>query len=65
MSETNELICLNCGKSEKEAPLLNIRFNGQMQWICSSCLPILIHRPSQLASKLVGIENVPPGKADH
>lgn len=65
MKETNELICLNCGKSENDAPLLNVRFNGRMLWICSSCLPILIHRPFQLTNKLAGMENVPPGKPAH
>ncbi|MFQ5421570.1 MAG: hypothetical protein ACE5EY_14545 [Anaerolineae bacterium] len=57
--------CLNCGKSENEAPLINFRFTGKQNWICSSCLPILIHRPYQLAEKLSGAENLVPGEHAH
>jgi len=57
--------CLNCGNSENEAPLVNMRYAGKENWICSSCLPILIHRPFQLADKLAGAENIQPGEHAH
>ena len=44
--------CLNCGASEQERPLLTMKFQGQEFYICPQCLPILIHKPYQLADKL-------------
>jgi len=57
--------CLNCGKSEKEIPLVNLRYNGAQNWICSRCIPVLIHKPYQLAEKLAGAENIPPAEHNH
>lgn len=34
-------------------------------WICSQCLPILIHHPQELAGKLSGAESLPPFQHDH
>ena len=44
--------CLNCGSSEMERPLLTTKFQGKELYICPQCLPILIHKPYQLAEKL-------------
>ena len=55
--------CLNCNKSDQEAPILRVRFKNQDVHICTSCLPVLIHRPQKLAGRLAGIESVEP--ADH
>ena len=55
--------CLNCGRSEMEVPLVSLRHAGKQAWICSGCLPVLIHRPEQLVGKLQGAENLTP--ADH
>jgi len=54
--------CLNCGASEKEIPLVNLTFGGQPAFICSRCLPVLIHNPAQLKDKLPGAENIPAAK---
>ncbi|PKQ29815.1 MAG: ferredoxin [Actinobacteria bacterium HGW-Actinobacteria-10] len=35
--------CFNCGKSEDEAPLLPVRTKGDSTWVCTRCLPALIH----------------------
>ncbi len=53
----NETIyaCLSCGRSEAEVPLLALRFNGDSAWICSQCLPVLIHNPHRLTDKLQGL----------
>lgn len=58
-------VCLNCGYSEQQVPLVAIRFNGTGNWICSQCLPTLIHKPQQLTSKLQGIENIPLRDSEH
>jgi hypothetical protein len=40
-----------------ERPLLNLQFQGKEIHICPQCLPILIHKPYQLADKLPGIKS--------
>jgi hypothetical protein len=49
--------CLNCAASEKEKPLLTLIFRGDEIYICPQCLPVLIHKPANLAGKLPGAEN--------
>jgi hypothetical protein len=52
--------CLNCERLETAVPLVNLRYAGQQTWICTQCLPVLIHQPQQLAGKLAGAENLSP-----
>ena len=35
--------CFNCGADEDHAPLLPVRQNGRSEWVCTRCLPALIH----------------------
>lgn len=35
--------CFNCGRSEDEGPLLPVRTKGTSTWVCTRCLPALIH----------------------
>lgn len=53
-------VCLNCGRSENEMPLLIIKFKGEEAHICSECFPLLIHNPSKLDGKLPGPKSVKP-----
>ena len=55
--------CLSCGKTENDIPLVTLTYSSQPAFICSYCLPLLIHHPEQLTGKLKGAENIPP--ADH
>jgi hypothetical protein len=48
--------CLNCNTSEQDRPLLTIKFQGTELHICPQCLPILIHKPYELAEKLPGFQ---------
>ncbi|HUF00659.1 MAG TPA: hypothetical protein VMN99_15500 [Anaerolineales bacterium] len=50
--------CLHCGTSEQDRPLLTLKFQDKEFYICPQCLPVLIHKPYQLADKLP--EYVPP-----
>lgn len=53
MDDTNKpLACLNCARSEYEIPLVSLRYAGNQAWICSQCLPVLIHHSDRLTSKL-------------
>ncbi|MEW5952794.1 MAG: 4Fe-4S dicluster domain-containing protein [Bacillota bacterium] len=36
-------ICHRCGNSEDYAPVLPCRFRGSSIWVCTKCLPALIH----------------------
>jgi len=45
-------ICFNCEKSDENVPLLRLKFVGKEVWICPQCLPVLIHKPEELAEKL-------------
>ncbi len=52
-------VCINCGTTEQHVPLISIRFNQVGDWICTQCLPMLIHNPKRLSQVLPGIKAVP------
>jgi hypothetical protein len=60
-----KLSCIHCEKSEEEAPILRLRFAGEDSAICSSCLPILIHKPDRLIGRLKGAERISPSSHSH
>ena len=35
--------CFRCGENERQAVLLPCRTQGQSLWVCTHCLPALIH----------------------
>lgn len=35
--------CFKCGTDEDHAPLLPVRTEGTSTWVCTRCLPTLIH----------------------
>jgi MinD superfamily P-loop ATPase len=38
-----EQTCFRCGSGEQKAVLLPVRTEGQSLWVCTQCLPTLIH----------------------
>jgi len=54
--------CLNCNRSENEIPLVTLTYSAKPAYICSHCLPLLIHHPEQLIGRLEGAENIPPAE---
>jgi len=38
-----EQTCFRCGSGEQRAVLLPVRTKGQSLWVCTHCLPSLIH----------------------
>lgn len=54
--------CLNCKSSENEIPLVTLTYTSKPAYICSRCLPLLIHHPDQLIGRLEGAENIPPAE---
>jgi hypothetical protein len=58
METKNPARCVYCERSSNEIPMLKLVYQEQDTWICSQHLPVLLHKPAQLAEKLPGIENV-------
>jgi len=52
--------CIYCDQSDQIVPLLLFQYQGKQYWICPQHLPILIHKPGQLAEKLPGLERIGP-----
>ena len=50
----NDALCLNCGTTDQSMPLISVRFSGRQVWVCSSCMPVLIHRGEEMKDKLTG-----------
>ncbi len=66
MSESKKIgACVHCDRSEEEIPILRFRFLGEERSICSSCLPILLHRPERLVGRLEGAETISPATHSH
>jgi len=64
-NNTVEYRCLNCGNSEMKAPLVAVRYAGEQIWICSPCMPVLIHKPEQMIGALKGADKIPPSPHEH
>jgi hypothetical protein len=58
--------CISCEREETVMPLVSIRFSHVPTWICTQCLPTLIHNPAQLQSKFtsMNVENPVKPKLD-
>jgi hypothetical protein len=58
-------ICIQCERTSDEVPLILMRYSGSEFWICPQHLPILIHKPAQLADKLPGAASFGPSEHHH
>jgi hypothetical protein len=56
--------CLSCDRPETAVPLISLRYDADQAWICSQCLPTLIHRPGQLAGRLANSDALEPAPPD-
>jgi len=61
-TETSLKNCLSCKRSENEIPLVTLSYSSKPAYICSHCLPLLIHHPEQLIGRLKGAKNIPPAE---
>lgn len=57
--------CLNCDRSENEIPLMTLAYREESFYICPQCLPVLIHKPQNLAGKLEGADKFTPVNHEH
>lgn len=51
-------VCVNCGRTSQQIPVLRLEFQAQTLHICPQCLPTLIHKPHLLIGKMPGAENL-------
>ena len=59
MSQPNDVQqCLNCNRTENQIPLVTLRYQGEAAFVCSQCMPVLIHQPEMLVGKLSGAEKL-------
>lgn len=58
-------VCLFCDRSQDQVPLIPLQYRDQHYWICPQHLPILIHKPEQLADELPGAEDFGTGEEHH
>lgn len=57
--------CLWCKRTSQQVPLIQVEFKGQPYWICPQHLPIMIHKPQQLAGILPGIDTSEGAEHEH
>ncbi len=62
---TPQHACLYCQRTDDEVPLIQFEYRGEQHWICPQHFPILIHKPSQLAPYLPGLENLEGSDHEH
>lgn len=52
--------CANCERTPDQVPLIPVLTRDGQAYICPQCLPVLIHKPQQLADKLRGADALTP-----
>jgi len=57
--------CLVCERTSDQTPLLILRYQDSDFWICAQHLPILIHKPHELADRLPNLDLAEPPDAHH
>lgn len=40
--------CLACELTEEDKPLISIKYRGADRWICSKCLPQILHEKKDI-----------------
>ena len=56
----NQPVCIVCAAGSERVPLITFVYQGGESAICPQHLPILIHKPAQLADRLPGLEQLGP-----
>ncbi len=55
--------CISCNRPENVVPLVAITFAANHTWICTQCLPTLIHDPQRLVDKFENMDTENPPEA--
>lgn len=56
MSDTKKQVCFNCDRNEDMIPVIAWRYQGQALWVCSECMPLLIHKWQQVAANIQKVQ---------
>lgn len=56
MNNDNLNTCISCERAEDIVPLVSITFAKNATWICTQCLPTLIHDPNKLVGKFANMD---------
>lgn len=56
MSEMKE-ICFNCQRDENEIPIIAWKYQKRPLWVCCECMPLLIHKWSQIVGRVGSSES--------
>lgn len=59
MTHESQALCAYCAQGSDQVPLLELTYRQEKAWICSTHLPVLIHKPERLMGKLPGAEHIP------
>ena len=65
MVDNDAPVCINCSRNDMVIPLIKLQFKGDGFWLCSACLPTLLHQPGRLVGRLPGAEEIQPISHDH
>lgn len=49
---TVKIVCFNCERGEAEVPITRWRYQGGGIWVCSQCMPLLIHKLDEVKEVL-------------
>jgi len=63
MNTDNFNKCISCERAENIVPLVSITFAKNATWICTQCLPTLIHNPQNLVEKFENMDTKNPPDA--
>ena len=55
-------VCIACNEDSEQVPLMPFLYKGREYHICPQHLPLLIHKPAQLADRLPGLEQLGPSE---
>lgn len=50
MKEFPAEVCFNCERTDTEVPITNWQYQGQQLWVCSQCMPLLIHQLDEVVA---------------
>jgi hypothetical protein len=63
MNDKDLNVCISCNRPEDVVPLVSITFAKNATWICTQCLPTLIHDPQKLVGKFENMATENPIEA--
>ena len=54
MKEFPVEVCFNCERTDAQVPITDWQYQGNRLWVCSQCMPLLIHKLDQVVAAWEG-----------